>query len=125
MAEAICLRCGMAKSRAWKPCKRCSFDPTIDDQSLVRSVYLSTGRFTDPAEQACYRKELNEIGRLIEEGVTPEFVEADLVRLATQKTRVDSIGPLTVWGAVFRLFLPAIAFLAFLFALAFIIRLAR
>jgi hypothetical protein len=125
MAEAICLRCGSAKGKPWETCTRCRFDPTRDEDSLVRSAYLSVGRFDDPAEQERYRVELDRVGGEIQRGLEPAFAEAELARLARQRKEIEAISPSAVWGAVARLFLPAAVLIAALFGLAWAIRLAR
>ncbi len=122
MAEAVCLRCGDKKPAPWRKCKRCRYDPRGDEDALVKSVYLSVGRFTDPTEQGGYRVELDRLATGIERGEPPTFPKSELDRLRAQKELFDRVGLLPVWGAVFRLFLPAIGLLILLFGIAYVLR---
>lgn len=125
MADAICVRCGHAKSKPWATCERCGLDPVADEEVLVKSVYLSTGRFVAPEEKARYRGELDRIGAAIEGGAQPAFIDAELVRLRAQRGLVKQIPPSTAWGAVLRLFLPAIGLLILLFSIAYVVRIFK
>jgi hypothetical protein len=122
MAEAVCMRCGNHKSIAWATCERCGYDPNRDAEGLVRSVYLSVGRFDTPHEKAWYRTELDRIGLDIEKGEQPGFAEAELDRLRAQGALVRKIGAPAVSRAMLRIFLPAIGLLVALFAIAYLVR---
>lgn len=122
MADAICLRCGFEKSAPWKKCKRCEFDPAGDEEALIRSVYLSVGRFSDSEEVAAYRLELDHVGHGIERGDKPIFLEREIARLRSEKRSFEQVPISAVWGAVFRLFFPAIGFLFVLFLLLFLLK---
>jgi hypothetical protein len=98
-------------------------DPAADEETLIKSVYLSVGRFAEPADKERYRVELDGLGTEIKRGVEPAFVETELARLARQRNDVGAVRPLAAWGAVFRLFLPAMVLLALLFGLVFAMRL--
>lgn len=113
------------KSTPWEKCERCGYDPSRDEEGLVKSVYLSVGRFTEPRDKARYRTELDRIGAAIEGGEQATFQEAELARLRAQKSLVGRIKPSAPWGAVVRLFLPAIGLLILLFGMAYLIRIAR
>lgn len=122
MAEAVCIRCGARKSAPWRVCDRCGYDPTIDDDALLKSVYLSAGRFSEPDKKKRYRSELDRIAVSIEQGKQPTFDEVELLRLKAQKALVGSVPTSVVWRAVLRFFLPAIGLLILLFGLAYLIR---
>ena len=89
---------------------------------MVRSVYLSVGRYDDPAEQERYSQELVLVKRAIREGGTINYELAELQRLRDQLHSVRSVSSAAIFGALFRLFLPAILFLAALYLLLYIIR---
>lgn len=120
--NAVCIKCGAFKNAPWKTCSRCHLDPTQREGDLLRSVYLSVGRFADPEEQKRYRETLVEIARGIEGGQLPEFDAAELERLRKEKVLVDSVPARAVWGAVIRMFVPAILFLLLLFLVLLLLR---
>ncbi len=97
-------------------CRLCGFDPSNSDDDEVKSVYLSVGRFAcDDAEvQQAYREELQVIAGRIQSGKSVDYDAQELDRLRVQKEMVESVPAMAVWGAVFRLFLPALIFLAIL-----------
>lgn len=125
MAEAICLQCGNHKHAPWEKCKRCEYDPSGDQEALVRSVYLSVGRFTDPDRKATYGAELDRMGIALERGQQPTFSEPELARLREQQKIFKSIPRPAVWGAVLRLFLPTIGLLMVLFAAVYLLKTLR
>lgn len=104
MARAICVRCGYAKSKPWRKCRHCGLDPTQDDEALVRSVYLSTGRYDTEEDQRAYEEELDAVGRAIRSGGSVTYDSAELERLRGQRRAVENYAP---WSVVWRLFLPA------------------
>lgn len=108
MAKAICPRCGTPKKRPWKKCSNCGLDPAHDEDALVKSVYLSVERFEDGGDRRRYSKELDDLTVRIRAGESPSFDPEVLNRLRKQKRLVESVPSSAVWGAVFRLFLPAI-----------------
>ncbi len=132
MPSAICISCGARKRTAYQRCRRCGFDPTKDDTSLVKSVYLSTGRYYsgsetegEAAEQARYSTELDHIAELLESGHEIEYDADELARLREQLRLVRSVPRIAVWGAVFRLFLPAFVLGAILLVLVVVLRVLR
>lgn len=125
MAEAICLRCGAAKSRPWQKCRRCGFSPEADQDCLVKSVYLSVARFDDSARAAEYEAVLDVVGKRIRAGHEPEFDLAELDRLAKQREVVESVPMSAVWGALFRFFLPGLGVLIVLVLIALYLRTLR
>ncbi len=122
MAEAICLRCGVDKHQPWSACRSCNYDPMSDEEALVKSVYLSVGRFEDGDERREYQRELDEVARDIQQGHDPEFDEAELQRLRAQKADVESVPASTVWNAAFRLFLPGVGILVLLFCILMVLK---
>ena len=95
-------------------CRNCGLDPADDEEALIKSVYLSVERLDDGDDLRRYRRELNELGERIRAGESPAFDEVELERLREQKRLVESVPSSAVWGAVFRLFLPAIIVMALL-----------
>jgi hypothetical protein len=122
MSEAICVRCGAWKRQPWHPCRRCKFDPTRDREALVRSVYLSAGRFDSLPERRAYRETLRRMATDIEAGASPSFDETELQRLRTQRDLLRSIPTSAVYATLLRLFLPAILFLAALYGLVLFLK---
>ena len=114
MANALCPRCGTPKKQPWVKCKNCGLDPADDEEVLVKSVYFSVERFDDADDRQRYGKELDELGKRLRAGERPSFDDAELEQLRQQKRLVASVPYSAVWGAVFRLFLPAIIPLAVL-----------
>lgn len=123
MANALCPRCGTAKKRPWEKCSHCALDPAGDEEALVESVYLSVERFEDGDDRKRYCKELDELAERIRAGERPAFDEAQIEQLRAQKRRMESVPYSAVWGAVFRLFLPAIIVMAVLASIAILRRL--
>lgn len=91
----------------------------------MKSVYLSTGRFASARRRVRYRGELAGIGRQISEGQTPRYLETELERLRAQRRLAESVPMRLVWGALARLFLPAVLFLAVLYGLQLLVRWLR
>lgn len=108
MVNALCTRCGTPKKKPWKRCSSCGLDPTQDEDVLVKSVYLSVERFEDGDDRRRYAKELDDLAVRMRAGEKPDFEPAALEKLRKQKRLVESVPVSAVWGAVFRLFLPAI-----------------
>lgn len=91
MADAICLRCGAPKKQAWHRCRRCRFDPKGDRDALVKSVYLSVGRYEDDARRDAYRVELDQVRRELEAGTPPVYDDQELARLEAQRRLTESV----------------------------------
>lgn len=115
----ICIRCGEEKKQPWQKCPRCGFDPSTDEAGLVKSVYLSTGRYEDPDDQSRYEIELRRIAEAIKNGRNVEYDAAELERLRQQEQAVEHFSP---WGPLFRLFLPAILFIGALVVVYLVLR---
>jgi hypothetical protein len=122
MANALCLKCGSGKRHPWRACRRCGFKPAPHSEDLVRSVYLSIGRFSDPGEAEAYQKELDEVGERIRRGDAVTFRADELARLREERDALARVPMSAVWGAVFRLFAPVIALVALVFLTTRIIR---
>ena len=126
MADAICVKCGASKPRPFSRCPTCEFDPSGDDESLVRSVYLSAGRFDDERAADAYRRELDSLGAVLRAGKTIAFDPDELMRLRMQKAAVGGIPPSAVWEAILlKLFLPAALFVGALLGLGYLLRSLR
>jgi hypothetical protein len=125
MSLSICIKCGTAKRIALRRCSACGFDPSKDEDSQVRSVYLSTGRYEDPADQEYYALQLPQLAASIRSGQPVEFEAAELDRLRDQKRLVESVPLRAVWGAVFRLFLPGLLLIAGIWLLVLVLTLLK
>lgn len=112
---AVCINCGKGKAAPFDKCRACGFLPRLEDD-LVKSIYLSTGRYDTPEEQISYLSELEQASRALMAGYSVRFVPEELVRLR-QKRLADE--PLTV---VLRIIRPAIIVLAVLLLLPWIVR---
>lgn len=121
--DAICIRCGEPKRTAYQRCGHCAFDPAQNEDALVKSVYLSLGRYEDEDDRHRYREELALMGRALREGGDPiDYDLAELSRLLAQKRLLDSIPPSAAWGVLFRFFLPAVIFLGILWLVVYLLR---
>ena len=119
MVKAVCIACGAAKGAPYRRCRHCGLDPTSDDLSLVKSVYLSTSRYVTGEEtedeirnQREYSKELDGIADRLSRGDRIEYDEEELARLKENLDLMRSVPRAAVWGAVFRTFLPGFLFVA-------------
>jgi hypothetical protein len=122
MSVSICIKCGAKKYLPWQRCKHCKFDPSGDEDALVRSVYLSTGRFEEPDDQTSYIPELSRLAGIIQSGLPIEFDAAELSRLSSQQRNFVSVPWSAAWGAIFRFFLPALLLIAALCLLRFLLK---
>lgn len=126
MSTAICLRCGASKRAPYSVCPKCSLDPAGRVEDLVRSVYLSAGRFADDdPRQRTYPAELRTYAKEIAGGREIHFDEAELRRLNAQLQNIRAVPRSAVWMAVIRLFLPAVWFVGGLFALRYLFVMLR
>lgn len=122
MKEAVCIQCGAWKRHPARACRRCGLDPRRDGETLVKSVYLSTGRFDAPEDRAAYREELKRASSELAAGTPVQFDERELERLRHERAAVNQVPLRAVYGALGRLFLPAVLFLAVLYGLIFLLR---
>ena len=106
--RAICVQCGSVKTAPSRKCRRCGLDPKRDDDLLVKSVYLSQDRFDDPKEQQRCAEELPLFAEMLKAGGQISFDEHDLERLRGQLGAVREVRWWNVFGALLRIFLPAI-----------------
>lgn len=100
MPEAVCIVCGGGKSSPWEVCSSCKFDPRSSSESLVKSVYLSTGRFEEMDRKDNYRNELSNISIKIRSGELLEYETHDIMRLRDQLKFVNRIQWYEPWVAV-------------------------
>ena len=96
MTDAVCLRCGASKRMPQRRCSGCGWDPTEDPDTdaLVKSVYLSIGRFEKVEDQEAYRKILETTGEAIRSGEHPGFDEAEIERLRRSGAHLPPAKPL-------------------------------
>ena len=119
---AICIRCGNEKREPWRICGQCGFDPATDEEALIKSVYLSTGRFDQHPEQEAYVRSLRIFATSIQAGEFISYDAAELDRLKRQRAQVEEFSP---WGPLLRLFLPAMLFIGALVVVYFLLRYIR
>ena len=50
MTKAVCISCGTIRSEVWDECDECGFNPERDEESQVKSYYLSTARYETAEE---------------------------------------------------------------------------
>jgi hypothetical protein len=123
--EAICARCGASKRAARKKCAGCGLDPAKDDAVLVKSVYLSIGRFDVPDEQERYRAELARMAEALKSGSAIAFDPAELERLDQQRRAVNEVSWRTIGGTLIVFFLPALVALAVTWGALLVLKLLR
>ena len=119
---AVCLRCGTTKKVPYAQCDDCGFQPT-DDDSLIKSVYLSLGRYDTPADQSKYDYELKRLASELSSGQEIEFDGEDLARLRRQKIEVDSVDDGSVLRYLLRVFFPGLLFLLVLTGVLIVLKL--
>lgn len=110
---AVCLQCGEAKNAPNEQCGGCGYHPT-DDESLVKSFYLSLRRYDEPAEQSQYAYELEKLAKQLREGNEIAFDKVDIARLQKQKAEVESVSELGVLRYLFGVFSPGLLFILLL-----------
>jgi hypothetical protein len=125
VADALCLKCGEPKGLPWKRCRSCNFDPTGDEESLVRSVYLSVARFNEAAASGSYRKQLDAMGAALRAGQSIDFDPGELARLRRERAALESVPISAVWLTIVRFFLPAVLFIGGLLGLSYLLRALR
>jgi len=89
---------------------------------LVKSVYLSLGRYDTEEERTRYRAELDTISRQLGAGEEIKFDRAELERLRRQKADVDSTGDWSLFRYLVRLFLPGIVIVLLLIGILYALR---
>jgi hypothetical protein len=121
MHNAICLRCGAQKIAALAKCDSCGFEPAGDVESLVKSVYLSTGRYNEVDSATKYQSLLVKYSDLIKSGIPIEFEQSELDRLELQMKAVDSVSWYLPWIAVLEFLIKTALKSAFFFGIIFLI----
>ena len=122
MVFSVCMSCGHEKKAPYKKCPSCGFDPAKDEADMVKSVYLSLGRYDNEDEQERYCQELQCISAALARGEQISYEEEELKRLKAQKKEVESVKLWRVWLYVFWAFLPGIAFLGASLLLYYILK---
>lgn len=105
MVEAICIRCGEGKTYPWKKCSFCGLDPNLNDDLIIKSVYLSEGRFDEEDDRILYREYLKNISLKIKNGQEFIFNKRELDRLRDQRRIIMNIKWYSPWIVVFRVLL--------------------
>lgn len=121
MAKALCVNCGHVKAKPYVKCGHCGFDPTQSEEALVRSVYLSTGRYQEPHDAEEYASELDRIGEGIRRGESVEYDAHELERLRLQKRMVSHVTFRPLCGVLLRFFLPGVIFLLILWVAFYVL----
>ena len=122
IGDAVCCRCGGPKEQPWETCARCHFSPLGDDNALIRSVYLSVGRYAEIQEQEAYRQTLGEMAARIENGESITIATNEAARLKLQLVQVRNLPANAPWGAVARMFAPALLTLVVLLLVFIVLR---
>ncbi len=122
MPVAICLECGSAKNAPWKTCEDCGLNPNNDPDALVRSVYLSVGRFDSSDDRKAYEDELAVFAACLRRGEEVTFDANEVARLREQRAEVESVSTSDLIGTLFRFFLPGSLFLLALVAVLIILK---
>lgn len=100
----------------------CGFRPGEETDDLVKSVYLSVGRYDTEEERTRYRTELEMIASRLREGHGFEFDPTELERLRMQKGHVESISTGSLVRYLLRVFLPGIIFLLILIGVLYALK---
>lgn len=110
--KSVCIRCGSFKREPWGRCSKCDFTPDGDD--LVKSVYCSTGRFSEDPERACqYLEELKEISNLIKNNQEITYNQDEINRLKKERN-ISSVSNIYIFRYLLKVFMPAIILLVIL-----------
>lgn len=125
MVRAVCISCGNSKASPWKNCRACGFDPMGDEMALVKSVYLSEGRYECDDDKTRYRQELEKLSSEIQNGRQIQYDPEELKRLLDQKQLVESVRRRDLLAVLFRTFLPTIVLIGILVAAGLLLRWLR
>ncbi|HVT88896.1 MAG TPA: hypothetical protein VHD56_08600 [Tepidisphaeraceae bacterium] len=119
MLKAVCISCGTSKSAPWKTCTCCGFNPSTTRNNLIKSIYLSDGRYIGRKVEGTpdIQKELFIAQNILKSGQEIEYDEAKLLEIAKFANEFERVPPSAVWGAVFRSFAPGLAFLGIMLLL--------
>ncbi len=113
----ICMKCGGEKTNPWQECVQCKFCPAPMSDDLVKSVYLSVGRFETFEEREKYKGDLKELGGQLSRGQSILFDEAEIDRLTEQMKLVEQTKVHDLVVVILKLLVPAILFLLVLWIL--------
>lgn len=119
--HAACLKCGEGKDAPHDRCSWCGYQPVGDDD-LVKSVYLSLGRYDTQSERSQYAHELERIAQQIRIGHSPIFDAVELVRLQKQRLDVETVDDLGVLRYLIHFLLPGILIVAGLFGVLAVLK---
>lgn len=90
---------------------------------MTKSVYLSTLRFNDPAEQERYAEVLDRLAADIRSGKRVEFIADEMNRLRLQKRLVDAVKTRHIFLFLAKMFAPAVGIIALLWSIYAIVQL--
>lgn len=121
MPEAVCISCGESKSHPWDVCNSCKFSPGDNLQLLVKSAYLSVGRYEDRRDQDIYRIDLLKIGQGIKSGSDTYFNKSDIDRLTHQLIMVKGVKWYQPWICVGEYFVKYTIKASIVFCVIFLI----
>ena len=105
MAKAICIKCGALKRAAWQICSNCSFDPRLDENSLIKSIYLSVGRFSND-ENPEYQYELDIISEKIMNGLSINYDPKCMRRIKKESKMFKTVPWHAPWIVILKVFGP-------------------
>ncbi len=105
-----------------RKCPDCAFDPQQDREDLVKSVYLSSGRFDSQSNKEKYEEQLNSYSVRLRSGLSVEYDQAEIERLDAQLTEVEMFDENLILKYLFRVFFPGILLLLFLIGVLMILK---
>ena len=89
MEWAVCVRCGLMKRQTFSVCLRCKLDPAADDETMARSIRLST-RYQLADGEHLSMNELQAASEQIERGEFFEFKKSEIDALLEEKRLLDA-----------------------------------
>ena len=101
---AIYIKCGARKSLPYEKCPNCAFDLQHDREDLVKSVYLSSGRFDSQSDKEKYSGELNSYSERLRSGLSIEYDQAEIERLDMQLTEIEALDDKSILSYLFQFF---------------------
>jgi hypothetical protein len=122
MEKIICIRCGAEKDMLMVECDVCQFDPSGDEASEVKTLYLSTLRFEGECDKQRYAIELDDVAKRIKRGETIDYDAAELDRLGELRRAFLAVTPTVLVLTLLWNFAPVIALLAAMALLAAILQ---
>ncbi len=90
---------------------------------MVKSVYLSVGRYDTLDKQSQYASELRDLAKQIRDGREVAFDLEDLSQLANQKAMLESVSMAGALRYLARVLLPGILVLLLLIAVLIVLKL--